>query len=457
MKLKTYPEYKDSGLPWLGEVPEYWRVLRIKNVLREVDRRSSTGNETLLSMTRQHGLVRYEDISKKPASAATLVGYKICEQGEVVMNRMQAWSGMFHVAPERGLVSPDYAVFAPVGDADTAYLGHLLRSPLMVSQFVAESKGIGSGFLRLYTDRFGAIPMPLPSRTEQDTAITHIRRMDYLISHFIRNKERLIELLQEEKQAIINHAVTRGIDPDVRLKPSGIDWLGDVPAHWEVQRLKYLVKNVNEHAATKHESEVYIALEHVESWTGRVHPLEGEIAFDSQVKRFQPDDILFGKLRPYLAKVTRPLFGGVCVGEFLVLRTGGDKVLPTFLEQKFRSSSIIDVINSSTFGAKMPRADWTFIGNLCFSFPTSRDEQRGIVMAIGEQTRDIDSTIAHARRQIDLIREYRTRLIADVVTGKVDVRGIPVEDVPAGEALEKFTESAEMEEALGTMEAPDVE
>jgi type I restriction enzyme S subunit len=221
---------KPSGIDWLGDVPEHWDVLRIKNVLREVDRRehwdvlriknvlrevdrrSSTGNETLLSMTRRRGLVRYDDISEKPASAATLIGYKICEQEEVVMNRMQAWSGMFHVAPERGLVSPDYAVFAPVEDADTAYLGHLLRSPIMVSQFVTESKGIGSGFLRLYTDRFGAIPMPLPSRTEQIDIVLLIQDKSEEIDAAIVHTRRQIDLIREYRTRLIADVVTGKLD-----------------------------------------------------------------------------------------------------------------------------------------------------------------------------------------------------------------------------------------------------
>jgi type I restriction enzyme S subunit len=264
----------------------------------------------------------------------------------------------------------------------------------------------------------------------------------------------LIELLKEQKQNIINQAVTRGIDPDVKLKPSGVEWIGDIPEHWEVRRLKFLCLNINEQSNTKQHDEKYIALEHVESWTGQLSLPEEEIVFDSQVKRFEVDDVLFGKLRPYLAKVTRPQVAGVCVGEFLVLRAKR-LVSANFLEHKLRSKRIIDLINSSTFGAKMPRADWTFIGNLMFAYPPV-EEQKAIIAHIQDKSAEIDQTIARAEREIELMREYRTRLISDVVTGQVDVRGVEVPDIAGDdsaavdEGADEFEESevSELEEEI---------
>lgn len=240
--------------------------------------------------------------------------------------------------------------------------------------------------------------------------------------------------------------MTRGLDPKVKFKPSGVEWIGDIPEHWEVRRLKFLCHNLNEQTSEKQPGETYIALEHVESWTGRISLPDDEITFDSQVKRFQPGDVLFGKLRPYLAKVTRPQIAGVCVGEFLVLRATGD-VSANFLEQKLRSKRVIDLINSSTFGAKMPRADWTFIGNLKFAYPPA-DEQREIFEHIQEKSAEIDQAITRAQREIELMREYRTRLISDVVTGQVDVRGIEVPDVAEDELLDLEEDTADADDVI---------
>jgi len=192
--------------------------------------------------------------------------------------------------------------------------------------------------------------------------------------------------------------------------------------HWELRRLKFLASNTTNQTTTKASDEIYLAMEHVQSWTGVARPLEGEVEFASTVNRFVADDVLFGKLRPCLAKVTRAKCNGVCVSEFLVLRSRKEIILPAYLEQLLRCKRSIDLINSSTAGAKMPRADWTFIGNVRLPIPC-KDEQEAILDYIEIETKDLDAAIARTEEEIKLIREYRDRLIADVVTGQVDVRG----------------------------------
>ena len=337
------------------------------------------------------------------------------------MNRMQAWSGMFAVATQGGLISPDYSLFRPITAANVKYFEYQLKTPILVRQFAQRSRGIGSGFNRLYTPDFGAVFVIAPPLAEQNAIVRYLDYVDGRIGRYIRGKEKLVALLAEEKQAVIHRAVTRGLDANVRLKHSGVEWLGDVPAHWEVRRLKVNTANVVSQTDERRHDEIYLALEHVESWTGRIREPNSNIEFDSQVKRFRAGDVLFGKLRPYLAKVTRPERNGVCVSEFLVLRPSSTTLLPCYLEQLLRSKPIIDVINSSTFGAKMPRADWRFIGNLAVPVP-SPAEQAAIAAYLDKATAAIDAAVTRARRQIELMREYRERLIADVVTGKLDVR-----------------------------------
>jgi len=421
----TYPNYQPLRSRWVPRVPEHWSLLRAKNFLREIDDRSNTGEETLLSMRMQRGLVPHNDVSVKRIAPENLIGYKKAQPDELVLNRMQAGNAMFFRNRQPGLVSPDYAVFRLLRDDNPEYLGHLFRSWPMRGLFRSESKGLGtgtSGFLRLYSDRFTALEIPLPPRPEQDQIVAYLRAQDAHIARFIKAKRDLIKLLTEQKLRIIDHAVTRGLDSSVALKPSGIEWLGEVPEHWELRRLKFLASNVTNQTTTKASDESYLALEHVESWTGVARPLDGEVEFASTVKRFVTDDVLFGKLRPYLAKVTRAVRAGVCVSEFLVLRSRKELVLPAYLEQLLRCKRVIDLINSSTAGAKMPRADWTFIGNARLPVPPV-NEQQDILSFIARETRDLDETVQRANEEIALIREYRDRLIADVVTGQVDVRG----------------------------------
>jgi type I restriction enzyme S subunit len=165
---------KDSGVPWLGEIPAHWEVRRIKYLLREIDERSSTGNEPLLSMRMHHGLVLFAEHFSRAPQAATLVGFKVVRPGHFVVNRMQAGNGVIFASELTGLVSPDYAVFQPIGDANVVFLGELFRSRAVRAKFRSESKGLGtgsSGFLRLYNDRLGAIHVALPPRTGQEAIL----------------------------------------------------------------------------------------------------------------------------------------------------------------------------------------------------------------------------------------------------------------------------------------------
>ena len=449
MKLAPYPEYKESGVSWLGKIPAHWDCLPHRAVFSEVKDQGHI-DEPLLSVTIAKGIIPQSKLlansSKKDSSNLDKSKYKLVCPDDIVYNKMRAWQGAIGVSRYRGIVSPAYIVVRLRRAGNPNYFHYLLRTPLFAKEAERWSYGITPDMWSLRPEHFKLIYSCVPRHEEQTQIARFLDWKTAQINKFIRNKRRLIELLKEQKQNIINQAVTRGLDPKVKLKPSGVEWIGDIPEHWEVRRLKFLCHNLNEQTSEKQPGETYIALEHVESWTGRISLPDDEITFDSQVKRFQPGDVLFGKLRPYLAKVTRPQTAGVCVGEFLVLRATGD-VSADFLEQKLRSKRVIDLINSSTFGAKMPRADWTFIGNLKFAYPPA-DEQREILEHIQEKSAEIDQAIIRAQREIELMREYRTRLISDVVTGQVDVRGIEVPEVAEDELLALEEDAADADAVI---------
>lgn len=442
----SYPAYGQAKMPWLPAVPEHWDEQRAKVYFREVDERSRTGTEELLSVSHLTGVTPRSQKNITMFKAASYVGHKLCRPGDIVINTLWAWMAALGAARHTGLVSPAYGIYRShnTESFNPTYLDYLLRTRAYVAEYNCRSTGVRASRLRLYPNQFLDIPLIQPPRTEQDQIVTYLRAQDAHIARFIKTKRELIGLLNEQKLQIIDHAVTRGLDASVKLKPSGIDWLGDVPEHWRMHRLKFLANNVTSQTRIKNPDEVYLALEHVESWSGASNPLDGEVVFASTVKRFAPNDVLFGKLRPYLAKVTCATRLGVCVSEFLVLRTRDETVLPRYLEQLLRSKRVIDLINSSTAGAKMPRADWTFIGNVRLAVPPVV-EQRNILTVIGQETKDFDEGIQRANDEIKLIREYRDRLIADVVTGQVDVRGwVPgPDDVVADEDLAALGEDEE--------------
>jgi type I restriction enzyme S subunit len=430
-------------------------------VFREINDRGHP-DEQMLSVTITRGVLRQADLladsSKKDSSNEDKSNYKLVQPGDLVYNKMRAWQGAVGVSAYRGIVSPAYIV-QRLRSAENLprYMHFLLRTPLFASEAERWSYGITSDQWSLRAEEFKCIYFSLPPLPEQTAIVRFLDWAEQRIRRVIRARQRRIKLLEEYKQALIHQAVTGSIDvrtgqPYPVYKPSGVEWLGQVPEHWEVRRLKTAVDHINEQTSTKNDEDLYIALEHVESWTGRLLVPSGEAQFDSQVKRFRAGDVLFGKLRPYLAKVVRPKQSGVCVGEFFVLRARL-VVAPHYLEVVLRSAPAIDFVNSSTYGAKMPRADWTFVGAMRFPLPPL-PEQNAIVEYLDTRTTKIDAAIAATRSEIELLREYRTRLIADVVTGKVDVREVAAQ-LPE-EPPEEEAESMDADEIAGD-EATDEE
>jgi len=435
--LKPYPAYKDSGVAWLGEVPEHWEVRRIKTLFRERDWRCGDGSGLLLSLTRARGLLLQSEASNRLASAADLSKYKVCRPGELVMNRMQAWSGMFAVSKYEGLVSPDYSVFDAIEDVDPRFFEHVFKTPIVVDRFAQASKGIGSGFNRLYTPEFGAIPVPSPPLLEQRAIVRFLDYVDRRIRRVIRARKRRIKLLEEYKQALINRTVTGKIDvrtgkPYPKYKHSGVEWLGEVPEHWEVVPLKRVAR------LNPSKSEVPLALRSANAVFLPMEKVGTDGRIDtSVVKRvselwngftyFRQNDVIVAKITPCFENgkgaclTNLPTEIGFGSTEFHVLRPS-KAILPEFLYRvtilrEFRQLGVEEM----TGAAGQQRVPSTFIER----FPTCHppiSEQTAIVEFLDEQTGVIDRAIEAARREIDLLKEFRTRLIADVVTGKVDVR-----------------------------------
>ena len=213
-------------------------------------------------------------------------------------------------------------------------------------------------------------------------------------------------------------SITTELERYPHYRESGVEWIGEVPTHWETQRLKRLAWNVSEQTSERAKGMGYIALEHVESWTGRVTN-ESADSGDGQLKRFESGDVLFGKLRPYLAKVVHAKSPGLCVGEFLVLRMRMG-ISPRFLAYMLRSKPAIDWINGSTFGARMPRADWAFVGDTSFPVP-SPTEQGTIARFLDHGTSRIDRYVRAKEKLIALLEEQKRAVIHEAITGRVDV------------------------------------
>ena len=405
--LRPYTEYKDSGALWLGKVPDSWEVRRIKTLFRESEDRRGQRPMELLSLTRSRGLIPQSENSSPTLLAEDLSAYKVCRPTDVVMNRMQAWSGMFAVPSREGVVSPDYSVFTPSAACEIKFFEHLFKTPILVEQFAKASKGIGTGFNRLYSEEFGNITIGIPLLDEQAAIVRYLDDADQRIRAYVSAKERLIALLEEERQVVIQRAVTRGLDPNVKLKPSGVEWLGDVPEQWTVRRLKTLCSM---------KSGDGITTEAIEP-TGR-YPVYGGNGLRGYTTEFTHDGhyALIGRQGALCGNV-HTAQGKFWASEHAVVAS------PHSANNMEWFVALLEAMNLNQYSisAAQPGIAVERIVNLWAPFPPHR-EQSGIGEYIAELTATINDAIDRARRQIELMEEYRTRLIADVVTGKIDVR-----------------------------------
>jgi type I restriction enzyme S subunit len=239
--LKPYPAMKDSGVPWLRQVPEHWKVLPNRAVFVEVNERDHP-EEQMLSVTITRGVIPQQvllaDSAKKDSSKVDKSAYKLVRAGDIAYNKMRAWQGALGVSDYQGIVSPAYVVERPRDGVDSRYLHYLLRTPAFAKEAERWSYGITSDMWSLRPEHFRLIYSCLPTAAEQGAIVRFLDHVDRRIRRYIRAKQKLIKLLEEQKQAIIHSAVTRGLDPNVRLKPSGVEWLGDVPEHWEIRKLR---------------------------------------------------------------------------------------------------------------------------------------------------------------------------------------------------------------------------
>jgi type I restriction enzyme S subunit len=458
MDLKPYPEARTITLSWLQTVPPHWDVRRIKTLLREHDHRTKTGEERLLSLRMREGIVDHLESGGKPVRPTDLIGYKIVEAGVLIMNRMRASSGLFGVASIGGLVSPDYATFRPALSANTSYLLYLFKTPMLAEVFRAESRGLGTGeagFLRLYTDRFGAIEIPVPPIEEQRLIVRFLDTHGALTARLIRAKQRLIKLLEEQKQAIIHRAVTRGLDPNARLKPSGIPWLGDVPAHWQFRKLKQLTHFLNGLAFKPSDWES----------TGtpiiRIQNLNG-----SNIFNYTSREDLSGRLRIKPGDLLFSWSGnrGTSFGPFIwnrdfegylnqhIFKLEGYSLHREYFAHLLRA--VTRHIEDETHGIiGLVHVTKPELGSVVVPV-APEDEQRSITQWIKKEAARLTAASDGARQEIALLREFRGRLVADVVTGKLDVRlaASALPEITESDPIDEPADGEDLEEALDDIE-----
>lgn len=433
--LPAYDQYKNTGYQWLPEIPENWQMLRGKNLFEDVDVRSKTGEGELLTVSHITGVTpRKQKTNVTMFQADSLEGYKLCEPGDFVANTMWVWMGAIAVSKYEGLVSPAYNVYRQIGtNYNPDYLDYLLRVYPLVAEYKRHSRGVRSSRLRLYPEQLLRIGFPLPPLDEQNQIVRYLDSKISRIHHLISLKKREIVLLQEMKQAVISHAVTKGLDPNAEMKDSGVEWIGEIPKEWSVKKIKYLYQVVNG-ATPKSDRSEY--------WGGEIHwitPAEmgGGIIYISSSQRSITNIGLKScstTLVPTNSLIisTRAPIGYVCIAGVELCTNQGCKSLVNIsgIVSKYSyyymisQKLILERLGNGTTFSELSNHD---LENFSHTYPPL-SEQNAIASYLDQKCNQINNLINTCEVSIKYLQEYRTHLISDVVTGKIDVWNITVSD-----------------------------
>jgi type I restriction enzyme S subunit len=440
--LKPYPETKASGLPWLGDVPSHWDVSTLGG-LAQVKSVANQSELQLLSVYLQHGVVRFSDVHEKRTNTTSedLSKYQAVDPGDFVLNNQQAWRGSVGVSGYMGIISPAYLVLKLSKRYLPAYANLLFRDQCMVSQYLVCSKGVGSIQRNLYWPHLKRVGVVIPLPEEQAAIARFLAWATNRLDRAIGAKRRIIALLQEQKQAIIHRAVTQGLDPSVPLKDSGIPWLGEIPDHWEVLALKRVLSRLVD---CEHKTAPFVRQSDYRvvrttavrngllRWSGTY--CTSAKTFTEWTQRAVPEagDVIFTREAPAGEACIIPEGAKVCLGQRTVLMKPQREIYDSqFLVHMIYTGPPRHLIELTCQGSTVSHFNMDDIGWMKVLAPPL-SEQIEIVAKVTELTEAPSLAIEKTEREIDLLREYRTRLIDDVVTGKVDVReaakGLP-EDV----------------------------
>lgn len=419
----SYPSYRQAKMPWLSAVPEHWDEQRAKVFFREVDERSRTGTEELLSVSHLTGVTPRSQKNVTMFKAESYTGHKLCRPGDIVINTLWAWMAALGAARHTGLVSPAYGVYRShqPESFNPTYLDYLLRTRAYVAEYNCRSTGVRASRLRLYPNQFLDIALIQPPRAEQDQIVAYLRAQDAHIARFIKAKRALIGLLNEQKRTFIYHSVTRGLNPNVALKTTDYEFLGDVPEHWEALTLRRAIRVKS--------GDMISATDETESG----YPIYGGNncrGYTSKYNSIGPM-LLLGRVGAKCGCVHR-IDGEFWASEHALRVIPLREIDLEYFEHLLR---VID-LNQFAIRTAQPLINSTIVRSQPCAIPPM-PEQRLIAEAIADFCLEPDAVIKQTLREIELIREYRDRLIADVVTGQVDVRGwIPgPDDAVADEEL----------------------
>lgn len=420
--MKRYEKYKPTGIQWLPEIPEHWNIMQLRKYLSLVSIKGK-GDKQLLSVTRENGVIErdiYNLEENHNFVPEDLNGYKYVTPGQFVINKMKSWQGSYGVSDYEGIVSPAYFV-CDLNFPNKEFFSQAIRSRAYVDFFAQWSKGIRVGQWDLEPIALKSIPFFEPPIPEQNKIVTYLDKRITLIENCKCQRERELQTLNELKQAEIASVVTRGLNPDVPMKDSGQIQFGKVPAHWDTIKLKYCFNQrsekgfPNEPVLCATQSKGVIPQSLYENRVVVVNKgLDG-------LKLVKVGDFVIS-LRSFQGGIEYAYYQGIISSAYTIL-TPKDERNSKYFKYLFKSHPFIQLLQTCVTGIREGQnINYSVLGNNFIPVPPI-EEQNAIVEYIESKTSKIDTMIEALKAEIDRLTEYKQRLISDVVTGQIDVRG----------------------------------
>ncbi len=417
--MEKYSSYKDSGFEWIGQIPSHWGLLKSKFLWRESFDTSATGTEDLLSVSQYDGIT--------PANGSrseSLVGYKVVEENNLVINIMLAWMGGLGVSAFNGLVSPAYCVYELLGDNNPKYMHYLYKTPMYLAEFARHSTGVIPSRWRMYTDDFGQVLTLIPPRKEQDAMVAYLDAATAKIDEAITQQQRMMDLLNERQRIILAKAVARGVSGVESLKDSGVSYLGEIPDNWSVIALKFLgsysKKTLNPSELPNTELLEY-SMPAFDN--GRVPNTVNSKDLDSAKTLLTESTLLINKLNVHKERiwfVENPSENSVASTEFIPIRIHSAN--PKFIEYALQNHRITSYLIANSNGAtnSQKRVSPDTILGLKLAVPPI-DEQDRIVKYLDGVYEPFKKAVDACQSVVASLQERKQIIINDVVTGKVKV------------------------------------
>ena len=442
MSFPRYPKYKPSGVEWLGDVPAHWEVKRLRQIGRLLKGGGGTKEDVVDAGV---PCVRYGDLYttfsyhiSKPRGFVTperVPDYTPLQFGDVLFaasgeKLAEIGKSAVNLLPTSAVCGGDVVILRPEVEVDSRYLGYACDSPTAAMQ--KASLGRGTTVKHIYPDELRLILLAFPPIPEQRAIATFLDHETATIDGLVAEQQRLIELLKEKRQAVISHAVTKGLDPKAPMKPSGVEWLGDVPAHWEVKRLRQIGRLLKGGGGTKEDvvdagvpcvryGDLYTTFSyHISKPRGFVTP--------ERVPDYTPlqfGDVLFAASGEKLAEIGKSAVNllptsAVCGGDVVILRPEVE-VDSRYLGYACDSPTAAMQKASLGRGTTVKHIYPDELRLILLAFPPI-PEQRAIATFLDHETATIDGLVAEAESAITLLQERRSALISAAVTGQIDVR-----------------------------------